>query len=453
MLSDTDTHSSFSCHVNHRYAGYFTQEGYGSGRTGVNFDYEYFVVTNDVLNVDHTLNFQAQCHFIGIFNDSFNYRFGQADGRIYSDGVAGVYARTFNVFHDTGNEHVVAITDSINLYFPALQVVVNQNRMLLGSLYCVGHVVSQFVVIVNDFHCTTAQYIGRTNHYRVANICCCPQCAFGIEDSVSFRTRNVAIGKELFKTFTVFCTVNAVYAAAKDFYTAFSQGASQVNCSLTTELYNNAFRLFLFDYVEHIFQGQRFKVQLIGNVEVSGNSFRVVVDDDGFVAHFAQRPYGVYGAVVKFYALTNADRTGAKHYNFLSIAYGNFVFVFVGGIVVRSCSFKLCSAGIYNFICGQDVVFLTHCTNFKSILANKLTNYRVSKAHLFSLQQQCRCKLFVFEGCFHINNVGNFMEEPFIHFGNVINVINGYTTADSFCDNKEAFVVNTFNAFFNFVVA
>ena len=45
------------------------------------------------------------------------------------------------------------------------------------------------------------------------------------------------------------------------------------------------------------------------------------------------------------------------------------------------------------------------------------------------------------------------MEEPFIHLGNVIDVVNGYATTDSFCDNKEAFVVSTFNAVFDFVVA
>ena len=386
LFFNGQAHCSFSCYVNHGDTGYFTQEGYGSGRTGVNFDYEYVVATNDVLNVNHALNFQAQCHFIGISDDGFDYAFGQAYRRIYSDGVAGVNACTFNVFHNTGDKYVGAVADCVNFYFFTLQVVVNQNGMFLGSFYCVGHVVFQFIVVVNDFHCTTAQYVGRTNHYRIANIVSCLQCAFGIEYGVALGTRNVTIGKELFKTFTVFCTVNAVYAAAENFYTAFSQRASQVNCSLTTELYDNAFRLFFFDYVEHVFQGQRFKVQFIRDIEVSGNGFRVVVDDDGFVAHFAERPYGVYGAVVKFYALTDTDRTGTKYNNFFLVAYSNFVFFFVGGIVVRGCSFKFCSAGIYNFICRQDVVFFTHCTYFKSVLANQLANYRISEAHFLSLQ-------------------------------------------------------------------
>ena len=45
------------------------------------------------------------------------------------------------------------------------------------------------------------------------------------------------------------------------------------------------------------------------------------------------------------------------------------------------------------------------------------------------------------------------MEEPFIHFGNVIDVVNGYATTHSFYDNKETFIVNEFNAFFDFVIA
>ena len=267
------------------------------------------------------------------------------------------------------------------------------------------------------------------------------------------RTRNVAIGEELFKTLTVFCTVNAVYAATEDFYATFSKRTSQVDCSLTTELYDNAFRLFFVDYVENVFQSQRFKVQFIGDVEVSGNSFRIVVDDDGFVAHFTESPYGVYGAVVKFYALTDTDRTGTKYNNFLFISYSNFVFFFVGGIVVRGCSFEFCSAGIYDFVCRQDVIFFTHCADFESIFAYQFTNYRVSEAHFLSFQEQCRSKFFVFKSFFHFNDIGKFVEEPFIHFGNVIDVVNGHTTTDSFNDNKEAFIVNAFNAVFDFVIA
>ena len=151
------------------------------------------LITHDVLNVDHTLYFQTQSHFIGIVNNSFNYRFAQRTGRIYSDGVAGVYACTFNVLHNARNQNFLAVADSVNLYLGALQIMVNQNRMLCRSLYCVGHVVAQLVVVVNDFHSTTTQYVGRTYHGRIANIMSSIQCALGVEYGMSFGTGDIAV--------------------------------------------------------------------------------------------------------------------------------------------------------------------------------------------------------------------------------------------------------------------
>ena len=104
-----------------------------------------------------------------------------------------MYACTLNVFHNAGDQNFLAVADSVNLHLGALQIVVNQNRMLGRSLYSIGHVVAQLIIVIHDFHSTAAQHVGRTNHGGIANIMSSVQCALRVEYSVSFRTRNVAI--------------------------------------------------------------------------------------------------------------------------------------------------------------------------------------------------------------------------------------------------------------------
>ena len=89
-------------------------------------------------------------------------------------------------------------------------------------------------------------------------------------------------------------------------------GALQFRCKvdgrLSAELDNDAVRLLLVGDVQHIFHRQRLEVETVGDVKVRADRLRIVVDDDGFDAHLAQRPYRMHGAIVKLHALTDADR-------------------------------------------------------------------------------------------------------------------------------------------------
>ena len=96
------------------------------------------------------------------------------------------------MFHNAGNQYVLAVADSVNFNFRALQIMVNKYRMFVRSLNGVCHVVFQFIVVINNFHSTAAEYIGRAHHYRVTNVGSCFQSAFGIEYGMSFRARNIA---------------------------------------------------------------------------------------------------------------------------------------------------------------------------------------------------------------------------------------------------------------------
>ena len=89
---------------------------------------------------------------------------------------------------------------------------------------------------------------------------------------------------------------------------------------MATELHHDAQRLFQVDDRHHVFFGQGFEIQLVGDREIRRNGFRVVVDDDRFVAGFLDRPDRMHGRVVELDPLADTDRTGAQDDDFFAVA-------------------------------------------------------------------------------------------------------------------------------------
>jgi hypothetical protein len=78
----------------------------------------------------------------------------------------------FNVLHDRADHYVSPIADSINVHFDgAVEEVVQQHRAVVRHFHRVTQVALEFVFFVDDFHRPTAQYVGRTHHQRVADLC------------------------------------------------------------------------------------------------------------------------------------------------------------------------------------------------------------------------------------------------------------------------------------------
>ena len=77
---------------------------------------------------------EGPCQLLSVVHNGIDIVLGNVLGRIYGDTVAGVDTGTLNMLHDTGNQDVGAVTDGIHLDFLAHDILVNQNRMLLGYL-------------------------------------------------------------------------------------------------------------------------------------------------------------------------------------------------------------------------------------------------------------------------------------------------------------------------------
>ena len=118
---------------------------------------------------------------------------------------------------------------------------------------------------------------------------------------------------------------------------------------MTAERHDHAHRIFHREYAHYILIGQRFKVQAIRRIVIGGYGFGVIVDDDHIIAELFERPHAVHGRIIKFNALTDANRAGAEHHdNGLSGARkdARFAFRIKAGIEIRRFGFKFRAAGI-----------------------------------------------------------------------------------------------------------
>ena len=127
--------------------------------------------------------------------------------RINGDTVSGVNAGALDVLHDTRNQNIGAVADCINLDLLALQIFINQDRMLLCDL--VDHTDILFYVLIaySDSHALTTKYIGRTNQNRITQLICCFLSFLSSKYCLSLWSRNFAFFKNLIKELTVFCCI------------------------------------------------------------------------------------------------------------------------------------------------------------------------------------------------------------------------------------------------------
>ena len=344
-------------HIHHLHISYLAEERHSTGGTRIYLDNVNLIISHNILDVHEALDMEPHGQTLGIVNDGVDNLGRKSLRRIYSNRVAGMNTGTLNVLHDTRNHHINAVRDGVNLHLCTLHVAVNQHRMLRRNLHGTAHVVTQLIFIVNNFHGTAAQYIGRAHHNRIADISSPGNGILLIGNGNAPRTRNIGLGQHLVKTLPVLGTVNVINGSAKYLDACLGKSLRQIDGSLAAKLNNNPLRLFLVDDIQHILGSQRLKIQPVGNIEVCGNSLRVVVDNNRLNAHLAQCPHGMYGAVVKLHALADADRAGTQYHHlaFLAGSINLILLGMEGGVIRRGCRLELCRAGINHLVAWQDV--------------------------------------------------------------------------------------------------
>ena len=158
--------------------------------------------------------------------------------------------------------------------------------------------------------------------------------------------------------FAVFGEFDVLRRGADDADAVFFEAFGEIQRGLATKLNDNAEHLvvdvFALVDVEHVFEGERFKVELVGGVVVGGDGLGVGIDHDGLEAELAQGEAGMDAAVVELDALADAVRAAPEDHDFLAVVVAHFVLDAVGGVVVRREGLELGRAGVHEAVGGDD---------------------------------------------------------------------------------------------------
>ena len=199
-----------------------------------------------------------------------------------------MHARTLHVLHNARNQHVFAVANRVDLHLRAHQVMVHQHWVFVRRLHRAFHVVAQLLLVVHNFHRAATQHVTRAHHARVRHVRRRLHGVFRVRHAMPFRARNITAGQQLIEALAVLRTVNAVHTAAQNLDATFMQRPGQIDGRLPAKLHDDAQRLFLVQYVQHVFYSQRLKVQPVRRVKIRGHGFGVAVDDDGLKSEFLQ---------------------------------------------------------------------------------------------------------------------------------------------------------------------
>ncbi|EJX05284.1 hypothetical protein EVA_06609 [gut metagenome] len=125
--------------------------------------------------------------------------------------------------------------------------------------------------------------------------------------------RNIQFMQHTLKSLAVFSAFNSITTGTNDLDAMVAQRLCKIDGCLTTQRSDDTFWFFQIDDVQNIFHSQRLKVELVRACIVSGDSFRVVINDDCFIACLTDGHDSMNSGVVKFNALTDTDRSGTQN--------------------------------------------------------------------------------------------------------------------------------------------
>ena len=362
--------------------------------------------------------------------------------RVDCDGVAGVDAGAFDLFHDAGDADVIAIGNGIDFDFTADHVLVDEDRMLVGSDDGFFQVLAQFCLIVNDLHRAAAKDVARADDERVFQLFCLCHCFFDGLDEAALRARDTELSHQGVEAFAVFGHIDGFIRRTDDADAALGHRGRQVDGGLSAELADDAFRFFLVNDFEDVLLGQWFEVERVGGIEVGGNGFRVVVDDDGFLSCLAQCPGGMDGAVVEFDALTDADRAGAEDDDRALALRLHFVFCAVGGVVVRGVRFKFCRTGIDHLEVRMEIQFLLEVFDVFRGNFGEVCNGFVRHLDAFRRFQCLFGEAFLHEAAFHLDDVLDLVDKEEVDLGDAVDLFRFDAAAKGFGKDEDPFVID-----------
>src|SRR3989338_5312424 len=113
----------------------------------------------------------------------------------------------------------------------------------------------------------------------------------------------------------VFCSINTFRTGSQKTDAGLMKLQRKIIGSLAPNRNNNSFRIFKFIEVEHSFKGNFFKIQLVADIIIRADGFRIAVQHEGSVAEFSYGLHRSHTAPVKFHTASNAIGTASQYQN------------------------------------------------------------------------------------------------------------------------------------------
>ena len=418
LLLKAYTQNYLGCDIRKGISRCLGKEGNGTGGTGVNLDNIYvFVLINDKLNVKQTYNAYSQAQHLGITEYGSLNLIGNAVGGIYAYRVAGVDTRSFNQLHNTGNEYVYTVADSVNLYLFTLNIFINKYGLVFVYFNCALKILAELLLVCNDLHSSSAQNEGGTYQNGVAYFCGSLNAVLDIGYRLALRLGNIKLCKYFFKAVTVFGTLNSGAIRTDNVYASVNKGLCKVYCGLTAKGCDNTHRLFKLNNIHYVFGSKRLEVKLVCGGVVGGNGFGVVVNNNSLVAAVFNGGYGVNGRVIELNALTYTDRTCTQNNYLLSVGKDRFVLAGVGGVEIGDI--RIGVAGIHHTVNGEYVFLFTLVEHFDFAYFPDNGYLLIAKAHLLCGFKGFYIPLVFLKAGFHIHNIFKGVKEVNVYLGEI----------------------------------
>ena len=349
------THHNAGSQIHHGYAGDLGNVGHRAAGAGIHLNDVQLVLVDQILNIDEAMGSQRQGQLFRAVHNDLQHLISDGEGRIDSDGVAGVDTGALDVLHDAGDQDVLAVGNDVHLQLLAHEVLVHQHRVFDLAGENDLHIGPHVLIVVGDDHVLAADDVGGAQQHGIAQLMSGVQRLLHTGDGPALRPFDREPLQQGIEPLPVLCHVDGLGAGTQDRDTVAVQELGELDGRLAAEGHHHAHGLLHLDDVHDILGEQRLKVQAIGGVIVRGDGLGVVVDDDYLVAQFLQRPDAVDGGIVELDALTDADGAGAQHHDDGLAAAGEgpgFAELVKGRIEIGGLGVKLRAAGIHHLVNG-----------------------------------------------------------------------------------------------------
>ena len=236
----------------------------------------------------------------------------------------------------------------------------------------------------------------------------------------------------LLETFAILGAVDGVRRGTNNRHALGFQGSRQFQGCLTTKLHDHALGLLQIDNLQHILQRHRLEIQAIRGIVISGDGLRITVDHDGFIAIFTHGQRRVHAAVIEFNTLADAIGATAQHQDLVPIGGGRLALLLVGGIHIGGGGGEFGRAGVHSLVDRADTQTLAMLPNLclggiqqhgQALVRKTLA---LQAKHLAMIHF---AEIDFFKAVFSVYNVLDLHQEPGIHTGVLVDLIDSHSCA------------------------